>query len=153
MTERAGDAPLGSSSPLDSAGATPARETWFQEPYEREFATVLDAYGVRWEYEPRTFVFARDPDGNPTEAFSPDFYLPDQDVYFELTTMAPSLIRRKRKKIRRLRECFPEVECRLFDLRDLEALAARFDLDVRTAADMPAPQARTPAEDQPPARG
>jgi hypothetical protein len=67
----------------------------FSHPVETEFARILDFYGIPWEYEPRTFVLEHDAAGNVTEAFAPDFYLPDQDLYVELTTMQPRQIRQR----------------------------------------------------------
>jgi hypothetical protein len=94
---------------MNSQGATP-----FVHPVEAEFARILDFYGIPWQYEPRTFVLRRNAEGNITEAFAPDFYLPDQDLYVELTTMQPSQIRHKHRKVRRLHELYPEIHIKLF---------------------------------------
>jgi hypothetical protein len=102
----------------------------FANRAELECAKVLDFYGVPWDYEPRTFVLEQDEDGRVTEAFTPDFYLPDQDLYLEVTVMKQSLVTRKNRKLRKLRERFPEVNAKLFYKRDLERLAARLRLDI-----------------------
>jgi hypoxanthine phosphoribosyltransferase len=102
----------------------------FASVAESECAKVLDYYGIPWLYEPRTFVLARDDDGRVTEAFTPDFYLPDQDLYLELTVMKQSLVTRKNRKLRKLRELYPEVKVKLFYKRDLERLARHFRLDL-----------------------
>ncbi len=65
-----------------------------------------------------------------TEAFAPDFFLPDQDLYIELTVMKQSLVTRKNRKLRKLREQYPEIKIKLFYKRDLERLAQRFRLDL-----------------------
>jgi hypothetical protein len=91
---------------------------------------VLDYYDVAWEYEPRTFVLEEDEDGRVTEAFTPDFYLPDQDLYVEITAMKQSLVTRKNRKLRKLRERYPDVKIKLFYRRDLERLAQHFHLDL-----------------------
>ena len=108
-------------------GAEPPR---FASQAELECAKVLDYYGVPWEYEPRTFVLEQDETGRVTEAFAPDFYLPDQDLYVELTVMKQSLVTRKNRKLRKLRERYPEVKIKLFYKRDLERLAQHFHLDL-----------------------
>jgi len=64
------------------------------------------------------------------EAFAPDFYLPDQDLYVELTLMKQSLVTRKNRKLRKLREHYPHVKIKLFYKRDLERLAQHFHLDL-----------------------
>ena len=106
-------------------GSEPPR---FANPAELEYAKVLDWYGIPWEYEPTTFVLARDEQGRVVEAFTPDFYLPDQDLYLEVTVMKQSLVTRKNRKLRKLRELYPEVKIKLFYERDFERLAARYGL-------------------------
>jgi hypoxanthine phosphoribosyltransferase len=96
----------------------------FAHPSEAEFASLLDYYGIPWEYEPRTFVLEEDEAGNPIEAFSPDFYLPEQDLYVETTTMRQKLITKKNRKIRRLREQHPQINVKLFTRRDFRTLLA-----------------------------
>jgi len=91
---------------------------------------VLDYYSVPWDYEPRTFVLEEDEEGRVTEAFTPDFYLPEQDLYVEITVMKQSLVTRKNRKLRKLRERYPDVKIKLFYKRDIERLAQRFRLDL-----------------------
>ena len=88
---------------------------------------MLDYYGVPWEYEPRTFVLEEEA-GRVLEAFTPDFYLPDQDLYLEVTVMKQSLVTRKNRKLRKLRALYPDVKIKLFYERDFERLAARYGL-------------------------
>ena len=100
----------------------------FANQVEVECAKVLDYYGVRWDYEPRTFVLERDEDGSVTSAFTPDFYLPDQDLYVEVTVMKQSLVTRKNRKLREVRRLYPGVKVKLFYRRDIERLAQRYRL-------------------------
>ena len=102
--------------------------TVFAHPSEAEIASLLDYYGVGWEYEPRTFVLERDLDGHPIVSFAPDFYLPDYDLYLEITTIRPSLINRKNRKIRKLREAYPDINIKLFSLRDMDALLQKYHM-------------------------
>jgi hypoxanthine phosphoribosyltransferase len=120
---------MGLDTPLFQAyrGSEPPR---FASPAELECAKVLDYYGVPWEYEPRTFVLEQDEDGRVAEAFTPDFYLPEQDLYVEITVMKQSLVTRKNRKLRKLRERYPDVRIKLFYRRDLERLAQHFHLDL-----------------------
>ena len=80
-------------------------------------------------YEPHTFVLERDEEGRVIEAFTPDFYLPEQDLYLEITVMKQSLVTRKNRKLRKLRERYPGVQVKLFYKRDFERLAQRYRLD------------------------
>jgi hypothetical protein len=100
----------------------------FANEAELECAKVLDYYGLPWLYEPTTFVLEQDEDGRVLEAFSPDFYLPEQDLYLEITVMKQSLVTRKNRKLRKLRERYPEVNIKLFYKRDIERLGQRYGL-------------------------
>jgi hypothetical protein len=102
----------------------------FANRAELECARLLDYYGVPWDYEPRTFVLERDDDGRVTEAFTPDFYLPEQDLYLEVTFMKQPLVTRKNRKLRKLRERYPDVHAKLFYKRDVERLAERLRVDL-----------------------
>ncbi len=101
----------------------------FAHAVEAEFARILDFYGIPWDYEPRTFALEFDGQGNMTEGFAPDFYLPDQDLYVELTTMLPHQIRHKNRKIRRLRELYPDINIKLFKRGDIRSLLLKYGLE------------------------
>lgn len=106
-------------------GAEPPR---FANRIELECAKILDWYGIPWAYEPTSFVLERDADGRVTRAFTPDFYLPEPDLYVEVTVMKQSLVTRKNRKLRELRELYPHVNVKLFYRRDIERLAQRYRL-------------------------
>ena len=106
----------------------------FAHNSERQFAKLLDFYGIAWEYEPRTFDLEWDRQGRPVQAFSPDFYLPAYDLYIEITTLNQKLFTKKNRKIRRLRERYPEVTCKIFYQRDYLSLVTKYGLrDERSA--------------------
>jgi hypothetical protein len=98
----------------------------FAHASEAELARILDYYAVRWEYEPRTFPILWSQDGAVVESFSPDFYLPELDLYIELTTLKQSLVRRKNRKLRRLRELYPDIRVKLFYGKDFKALMLKY---------------------------
>jgi len=100
----------------------------FVNEAELEYAKILDYYSVPWMYEPHTFVLERDDEGRVTEAFTPDFYLPEQDLYLEVTVMKQSLVTRKNRKLRKLRRLYPDVKVKLFYERDFERLVSRYGL-------------------------
>ena len=108
-------------------GAEPPR---FVNGAERECARILDWYGIPWEYEPRSFVLERDAEGRVTRAFTPDFYLPEQNLYIEVTVMKQSLVTRKNRKLREVRRLYPDVRVKLFYRRDIERLAQRYRLRI-----------------------
>jgi hypoxanthine phosphoribosyltransferase len=92
---------------LPSLTTLVADEPAFAHPFERHFARLLDGYGLRWSYEPTTFLLSRRPDGSREECFTPDFYLPDLRIYVELTAMRQPLVTRKHRKVRLFRMTFP----------------------------------------------
>ena len=106
---------------------TPVRR--FAHESEQRFARILDFYGVAWEYEPVEFALEWDRDGRPTAGFRPDFWLPAQECFVELTTADQRLVTRKNSKIRRLRQLYPEVSLIVVYQRDFLALLARNGLD------------------------
>lgn len=101
----------------------------FAHPSEESFARILDYYGIEWEYEPQAFPLEWDEEGNVVEAFTPDFYLPEQDLYIELTTLRPQLVTRKNRKIRRMQELYPDVAIKLFKRGDVRNLMVKYGLD------------------------
>lgn len=107
---------------------SPARPN-FSHPAEETFAKILDYYAIEWQYEPRTFPLDWDTTGNVIEAFSPDFYLPHQDLYIELTTLRPELTTKKNRKIRRMNELYPHIHIKLFKRRDLRDLMVKYGMD------------------------
>ena len=100
----------------------------FQNRIELECAKMLDWYGLPWAYEPTSFVLEQDEEGRVKRAFRPDFYLLEQDLYIEVTVMKQSLVTRKNRKLRELREKYPHVNVKLFYRRDIERLAQRYQL-------------------------
>jgi hypothetical protein len=103
------------------------KATKFAHRSEEEFARLLDYYGVRWEYEPHVFVLEWSEDGNPTESFTPDFYLPDFGYYIELTTRRKNLVARKRSKIERTQARYPSVMIKLFHPSDFAKLMMKYE--------------------------
>ncbi|MCU1489307.1 MAG: uncharacterized protein JWM85_712 [Acidimicrobiaceae bacterium] len=100
----------------------------FAHPSEAKLAELLDFYGVRYEYEPVEFTLAWDERGRPCSAFRPDFYLPDENLFLELTTLRQDLVTRKNRKLRRLAELYPEVRVRMLYRRDYANLLLKADL-------------------------
>jgi len=104
------------------------REIGFAHPSEEEFASILNFYHIRWEYEPKTFPVRWDEAGKVVESFTPDFYLSDLDLYIELTTMKQSLVTKKNKKMRLLRKVYPELNIKLFYGKDYRQLLRKYGI-------------------------
>ena len=108
------------------------RRKMFAHQSEEMFANLLDFYRIAWEYEPRSFPVQWDRDGAVREAFTPDFYLPEFDLYVELTTMKQSLVTKKNRKVRLLRELYPDLNIQVFYQKDFENLIFKYGLAART---------------------
>ena len=103
-----------------------ADEIVFANESEKEFARILDFYKIEWQYEPKTFPLEFDNEGIAVLSFSPDFYLPDLDLFIELTTLNQNLVTKKNKKIRKLRELYPYINIKLFYKKDYYNLLFKF---------------------------
>jgi hypothetical protein len=121
------EAPAPPSQPPDDEPPPTDRATpTFAHASEAEMARILDFYRITWEYEPHTFPILWDLDGDVTESFSPDFWLPDLDLYLEMTTLRQKLVRKKNRKLRRIRDLYPDLRIKLFYARDFRALMLKF---------------------------
>ncbi len=109
-------------------GNVTLRKKMFAHQSEEMFANLLDFYRIAWEYEPRSFPIHLAPDGSVLEAFTPDFYLPEFDLYVELTTMKQSLVTKKNRKVRLLREQYPHLNVQVFYQKDFENLIFKYGL-------------------------
>ena len=105
---------------------TPEPPPRFAHASEAELARIFDFYGVAWRYEPDVFPISWNADGAVIESFAPDFYLPEIDLYVELTTLKQSLVRKKNRKLRYLRQLYPEIRVKLFYARDFRALMVKY---------------------------
>jgi Cytidylate kinase-like family len=110
------------------AGHARLKRAAFNHPSEEVFANLLDFYRIPWEYEPRSFPLQWDKDGRVIEAFTPDFYLPEFDLYLELTTMKQTLVTRKNRKIKMLRAVYPHINIQVFYQKDLQDLVFKHGL-------------------------
>jgi hypothetical protein len=109
-------------------GHVTLRQKMFAHQSEEMFANLLDFYRIAWEYEPRSFPVQYAADGTVLESFTPDFYLPEFDLYVELTTMKQSLVTRKNRKVRLLRELYPHLNIQVYYQKDFENLVFKYGL-------------------------
>ena len=127
---------------------TEAHTVAFAHESERQFARLLDFYDIPWEYEPREFAIEWDEDGEAAKFFRPDFYLPDEDQFIEITTMNQKLVTKKNRKVRRLHELYPDVRCKVFYQRDYLHLLVKYGLEEPEDTQTPAAPTRIPGPPQ-----
>ena len=101
----------------------------FAHASERQFARLLDFYQIEWDYEPRSFDLLWDKQRNVIQRFTPDFFLPQYDLYIEITTLNQKLVTKKNRKIRKLRELYPGINCKIFYQRDYLSLVSKYGLE------------------------
>ncbi len=111
--------------------------TLMKNDSETAFAKVLDMYHLRWIYEPKTFPLEWNEEGQVTLGFSPDFYLPDYDLYLELTVMNPKYASDKHKKARLLEELYPGTRVEVVYRRDFEHLLRSMRTKGENVVDLP----------------
>ncbi|MGA2434035.1 MAG: cytidylate kinase family protein [Bryobacteraceae bacterium] len=116
---------------IEAPGKANLKKAAFAHPSEETFANLLDFYRVAWEYEPKSFPVRWDKDGRVIESFTPDFHLPEFDLYVELTTMKQSLVTKKNRKVKLLRANYPHVNIQVFYQKDLENLVFKYGLAER----------------------
>jgi hypothetical protein len=101
----------------------------FAHASERQFARLLDFYQIEWTYEPTSFDIDWDHEGHVVQRFTPDFFLPEFDLYIEITTLSQKLVTKKNRKVRRLRERYPEIRCKIFYQKDYLSLVQKYGLE------------------------
>jgi hypothetical protein len=137
-----------------SAGASrPADQITFAHNSERQFARLLDFYRVEWEYEPTAFPIEWDAAGRPVQHFRPDFYLPGFRLYIEITTLNQRLVTKKNRKVRRLRELYPDIRIKVLYQRDYLSLLAKYGLEPPSQLEPSPPGPGAVVERPPPAPG
>jgi hypothetical protein len=128
--------------------ASPADAVEFAHHSEEHFARLLDFYGIDWEYEQKSFPVEFDAEGKPVGYFTPDFYLPDEDLFIEITTMNQKLVTKKNRKVRQLRALYPEVRCKVFYQRDYLHLLVKYGLEAPSPDGEPVLPTRLPGPPQ-----
>jgi cytidylate kinase len=115
-------------------GKVKLKHAQFGHPSEEIFANLLDFYRIAWEYEPRSFAIHWDEHGKVTEAFTPDFYLPEFDLYVELTTMKQSHVTKKNRKVKMMKSLYPKINIQVFYQKDFKNIVFKHGLTDRPAA-------------------
>ncbi len=86
----------------------------FAHQSEKIFSQHLDLFNIKWIYEPKSFPLKWG-SGAIKMMFTPDFYLPEMDIYVEITTMHQKLITKKQKKIKLARKLYPMCTFKLIN--------------------------------------
>ncbi|MCF8009323.1 MAG: cytidylate kinase family protein [Halanaerobiales bacterium] len=101
----------------------------FVHESEKDFSEILDMHNIKWEYEPSEFPLEYDAEGNVILGFRPDFYLPEFETYIELTTMKQKYVTEKNKKVKLLKELYPDISINVVYKKDYKKLLERFGIN------------------------
>ncbi len=90
---------------------------------EYNFSELLTLYNISWIYEPTSFPLKWGSSGNISMMFRPDFYLPDHNLYIEITTMEQKHVTKKNKKIKLAKKLYPQLNFKIiYDVQYQELL-------------------------------
>lgn len=84
--------------------------------WEVKFALWLDEGNIRWEYESKKFHVGRGKGKWSGETYTPDFYLPDQDVHVELKGY---LSKQNKNKMEAFHNLYPDIKLWMFQRQHL----------------------------------
>ena len=76
---------------------------YFRSSWEANIARYYNFIGVKWEFEPKTFIFKDVTRGSVS--YTPDFYLPDQDKWIEVKGWMDG---KSKTKLKRFEKQYPE---------------------------------------------
>jgi len=99
--------------------------------WEADFARILIHLGLEYQYEPQTFSIIL-PDGSPAN-YTPDFYVPSQDKYFEIKGWMHDL---DKAKIDAFLQQYPEIRLEIISATKF----AEFSLRYKTLVKWECPQ-------------
>ena len=98
-------------------------------PSERQFARLLDFYQIAWAYEPTSFPIAWDREGSVCSASRPTSSCRSSTSTSRSRRLNQKLVTKKNRKVRRLRERYPEIRCKVFYQRDYLSLVTKYGLE------------------------
>jgi hypothetical protein len=81
---------------------------YFRSAWEANMARYYNFVGIRWEYEPRTFVF--EPIRRGCVSYTPDFYLLNEDRWVEIKGWMDD---KSKTKLKRFAKYYPEESKKL----------------------------------------
>ena len=76
---------------------------FFRSAWEANIARYFDFIGVKWEFEPKTFIFHTIKRG--CVSYLPDFYLPEEDKWIEVKGWMDA---KSKTKLNRFKKYYPE---------------------------------------------
>ena len=85
--------------------------------------------GSNGSTSPRSFDIEWDREATSSSGSRPTSTCRQYDLYIEITTLNQKLVTKKNRKVRRLRERYPEVKCKIFYQRDYLSLVTKYGLE------------------------
>lgn len=88
---------------------------YFRSAWEANIARYYNFAGIKWEYEPKTFVFQNITRGSVS--YTPDFYLPETDQWVEIKGWMDG---KSKTKLKRFEKQYPEEYKKLIIIQEKE---------------------------------
>jgi len=82
--------------------------TYFRSSWEANMARYYNFVGIKWEFEPKTFIF--DTIKRGSVSYTPDFYLPEEDRWVEVKGWMDA---KSKTKLKRFKKYYPEEYAKL----------------------------------------
>jgi len=98
-----GNSMFGMPSPHRKGGFRKDLNHYVRSSWEADFARILNLHKVKYEYEPKTFELVRE--GGGIVNYTPDFYVPSQNTFYEIKGWMHEL---DQEKINLFKQQYPE---------------------------------------------
>lgn len=89
---------------------------YFHSRWEANYARLQNYLGVKWEYEPKIFDLG-------TQNYTPDFYLPEKDLYIEIKNF---LWKYSVVRDRKFRKLYPKIRLKMILKEDYLKLEKKY---------------------------
>lgn len=89
---------------------------YFHSRWEANIARVYNHLGIAWQYEPHTFDIGG-------QMYTPDFYLPERDMYVEVKNF---WWRYSKERDRKFRARYPHVQLEVISKEEYQALEQQY---------------------------
>ena len=93
-----------------------SNEIYFYSRWEANIARLFNYLGIRWQHQPKIFNLV-------SQNYTPDFYLPDDDIYIEVKNF---LWKYSKIRDRKFRKLYPDIKLTLLLKKDYLELEKKY---------------------------
>lgn len=96
-------------------------DQFFRSAWEANVARYFNFLGIKWEYEPKVFYFDNIKRG--TLSYTPDFYLPDKNLWVEVKGWMDD---KSKVKLKRFAKYYPEEKLELIGAKEYREIKKNY---------------------------